>query len=73
MKKLVLNLEPLTCPSCIKKIEGALTRLDGVSEAKVLFNSGKVRAQFDESKVSAEEIAKTVSGLGYPIVSQKVS
>ncbi|WOV87182.1 heavy-metal-associated domain-containing protein [Sporosarcina oncorhynchi] len=73
MKKLVLNLEPLTCPSCIKKIEGALKRLDGISEAKVLFNSGKVRAEFDENKVSVEEIANTVSGLGYPIVSQKVS
>ncbi|MGG0668346.1 heavy-metal-associated domain-containing protein [Sporosarcina koreensis] len=73
MKKIVLNLEPLTCPSCIKKIEGALKKLDGVEEAKVLFNSGKVRAQFDESKIAADTIAKTVSGLGYPIISQKIS
>lgn len=73
MKKIVLNLEPLTCPSCIKKIEGALNRMDGVVEAKVLFNSGKVRAQFDESKITADEIAKTVAGLGYPVISQKVS
>ncbi|MCM3638412.1 heavy-metal-associated domain-containing protein [Sporosarcina luteola] len=73
MKKILLNLEPLTCPSCIKKIEGALNKMDGVIEAKVLFNSGKVRAQFDESKIAAEQIAKTVSGLGYPVISQKVS
>lgn len=73
MKKIVLNLEPLTCPSCIKKIEGALNKLDGVAEAKVLFNSGKVRAQFDESQIPAEKIADTVAGLGYPIISQKVS
>ncbi|HEX5564345.1 MAG TPA: heavy-metal-associated domain-containing protein [Sporosarcina sp.] len=73
MKKIVLNLEPLTCPSCIKKIEGALNRMDGVVEAKVLFNSGKVRAQFDESKIAAEAIANTVASLGYPVLSQKVS
>lgn len=73
MKKIVLNLEPLTCPSCIKKIEGALKKLDGIEEVKVMFNSGKVRAQFDEVKIEAEQIAKTVSGLGYPIISQKVS
>jgi len=73
MKKIVLNLEPLTCPSCIKKIEGALNRMDGIAEAKVLFNSGKVRAQFDESKIAPDEIAKTVAGLGYPVLSQKVS
>lgn len=73
MKKIVLNLEPLTCPSCIKKIEGALKKLDGVTEAKVMFNSGKVRAQFDEDKIEADSIVKTVSRLGYPIISQKVS
>lgn len=73
MKKIVLNLEPLTCPSCIKKIEGALNKMEGVVEAKVLFNSGKVRAQFDENKIEAETIANTVSRLGYPVISQKVS
>ncbi|WP_432361909.1 heavy-metal-associated domain-containing protein [Sporosarcina sp. UB5] len=73
MKKIVLNLEPLTCPSCIKKIESALNKLNGVEEVKVLFNSGKVRAQFDEDKIAAETIAKTVTSLGYAVISQKVS
>lgn len=34
MKTVNFQLETLTCPSCIKKIEGALNRLPGVEETK---------------------------------------
>ncbi len=69
MKTAKFQLETLTCPSCIKKIEGNLGKLDGVKEAKVLFNSSKVKATFDESKVSKEELEKTITKLGYPVLS----
>jgi len=73
MKKAVYQLEPLTCPSCIKKIETALGRTDGVKLAKVLFNSGKVRTEFDETVVQADEVAKVIEKLGYPVIKTKVS
>ncbi|BAQ09048.1 heavy metal-chaperone/transport protein [Bacillus sp. OxB-1] len=73
MKKVVFNLEPFSCPSCIKKIEGALKRMNGVGDVKVLFNSGKVRAQFDENQVKVDDIQQVIVGLGYPVISQKVS
>ncbi|SDD87160.1 Copper chaperone CopZ [Bhargavaea beijingensis] len=73
MKQVVLQMEALTCPSCIKKIEGALGKMDGVEQAKVLFNSGKVKARFDERKINAEEIERTVTKLGYPVLSKKMS
>ncbi|MHA6259918.1 heavy-metal-associated domain-containing protein [Sporosarcina sp. CAU 1771] len=73
MKKVVFGLEPLSCPSCIKKIEGSLKKMDGVQDAKVLFHSGKVRAQFDDSIVQAEDIQNVIVKLGYPVLSQKVS
>ncbi|MFB4473969.1 heavy-metal-associated domain-containing protein, partial [Oceanobacillus caeni] len=34
MKTIKFQLEPLTCPSCIKKIETKLGKMDGVEEAK---------------------------------------
>lgn len=73
MTKAVFQLEPLTCPSCIKKIETALTKTEGVSVAKVLFNAGKVKTEFDEEVVQAEELAATIEKLGYPIKGKKVS
>ncbi|WP_342514162.1 heavy-metal-associated domain-containing protein [Sporosarcina sp. FSL K6-1522] len=73
MKKVVFGLEPLSCPSCIKKIESALKKVDGVKDAKVLFHSGKVRAQFDDSLIQADELQQMIVKLGYPVLSQKVS
>lgn len=73
MKKAVFQLETLTCPSCVKKIEGVLGRQEGVEEAKVLFNSSKVRARYNEEVVSAEQLKETIIKLGYPVLSAKTS
>lgn len=73
MRKGVYTLEPLTCPSCIKKIEGTLGKIEGIGEVKVLFNSSKVRTQFNEDLVTADEIQETITKLGYPVLAQKVS
>ena len=56
MATVKFQLEPLTCPSCVHKIEKALNKMDGVEEAKVLFNSSKVKATFHEETVSAEKL-----------------
>ena len=73
MKKVVFGLEPLSCPSCIKKIEGALKKIEGVKEVKVLFNSNKTRVEFDENIVLADTLQKIIVKLGYPVLSQKFS
>ncbi|MBW8351743.1 heavy-metal-associated domain-containing protein [Bacillus sp. IITD106] len=73
MKKVVFGLEPLSCPSCIKKIEGSLKKMNGVQEAKVLFHSGKVRVQFDDNIIQVDELKKVIVNLGYPVLTQKVS
>ena len=39
MKKLSIQLEELGCPSCVKKIETALKRQEGIGEVNILFNS----------------------------------
>lgn len=73
MKKVVFALEPLHCASCIKKIESTLNSAKGVKEAKVLFHSNKVKAQFDEDVINSQEIEDIITQLGYPVVFHKVS
>lgn len=73
MKTARFETEPFTCPSCIKKIEGVVSKLPGVSSTQVMFNSNKVKVQFDGEQIEAETISKTISDLGYPVLSQKVS
>ncbi|WP_085993516.1 heavy-metal-associated domain-containing protein [Oceanobacillus senegalensis] len=62
------QLEPLTCPSCMKKIEMKLGKVDGVEEARILFNSSKVKATFNEETVRPEQIKEIIEKLGYPVI-----
>ena len=72
MYKIVMKLDELSCPSCMAKIEGAMNKTKGVKTAKVLFNASKVKADFDESLVSSDELISKVEKLGYHVQSSKV-
>ena len=73
MSKLVFVLETLTCPSCIKKIEHAAAKLEGVEKVNVLFHSSKVQVRFDETKIDIKRIEQLIVKLGYPILSRKAA
>lgn len=75
MKKATIQLETLTCPSCLQKIESGVKNLDGVEKEQinVLFNASKVKVQFDDSKTSVEDIEQTIEDLGYGVIKTKVS
>lgn len=68
LKTARFQLETLTCPSCITRIEGVLNKEPGVENAKVLFNSSKVKVEYDEEKVSSERLAELIEKVGYPIL-----
>ena len=65
MKKTLLRSQELSCPSCVAKIETALKALDGVSEAKVFFNTGKIEVQHDPQRAKAEDLVKAIKSVGY--------
>ncbi len=74
MKSATVQLETLTCPSCMQKIEGALKGIDGVDaqSINVSFNSSKAKFEFDEEKVSIEEIEAQIQKVGYDVLKSKV-
>lgn len=74
MHKAVINLETLACPSCLQKIESAVKRLKGVDQdtVEVLFNSSRVRTNFDSNDISIEQIEKAIEDLGYPVIRSRV-
>ncbi|HLW08392.1 MAG TPA: heavy metal-associated domain-containing protein [Marinilabiliaceae bacterium] len=69
MKTVRFQLETLTCPSCIAKIEGVLSREKGVEEVKVLFNSSKVKVKYNEEEISSEKLGEIIEKIGFPILS----
>ena len=74
MQKAVINLETLSCPSCLQKIENALKGLEGIEKEsiEVLFNSSRVRVNFDTNIVTIEAIEKAIEDLGYPVLKSRV-
>jgi len=58
----------------MQKIEGAVKGLNGVEKdsVKVLFNSSKVKADFDSETLAVENIKKVIEDLGYPVLKTKV-
>jgi len=63
--KTLLRSQELTCPSCVAKIEKALTALPGVQEAKVFFNTGRIVVQHDPEKTAQQELVQAVRSAGY--------
>ena len=74
MQKATIQLEALVCPSCMQKIENAVKALDGVNKdsVKVLFNSSKVKLEFDAERLSIENIENAISSLGYVVKKSQV-
>ena len=74
MQNATIQLETLACPSCMQKIENAVKGLNGINKEslKVLFNSSKVKVDFDSETLAIGEIEKTIEDLGYPVIKSKV-
>ncbi len=74
MKSATLQLETLTCPSCLQKIESAVKGVEGVDHdsVKVMFNASKVKLNFDENKVSIDDIEKAITNVGYEVQKKSV-
>ncbi|EOK18059.1 hypothetical protein WQ1_00285 [Enterococcus faecium EnGen0371] len=56
MKKMIMQLDTLACPSCMQKIEHAVSQQPGVSNTKVLFNASKIKANFDPDEVQSTKV-----------------
>ena len=69
MKQTTIQLDTLTCPSCVLKIESAVKNLAGVDKdsLKVLFNASKVKVDFDQEKLSVQDVEAAITKLGYEV------
>ena len=64
------QLQTLTCPSCINKIEKALSAEPGVETVKVLFNSSKVKVTYVDG-ADTGDTKQTLEKLGYEVLGEK--
>ena len=65
MNQTTLQLEKLTCPSCMQKITNTLNNLIGVENTKFLFDRNKARVFYDGALISEEDIVREIIEIGY--------
>ena len=64
-KRTTLRAQGLSCPSCVRKIESALTATHGVSHAEVKFDSGRIVVVHDPSVVRVDGLIAAIAKAGY--------
>ncbi|MGX7099347.1 MULTISPECIES: heavy-metal-associated domain-containing protein [Globicatella] len=74
MKQAIFKLETLTCPTCVSKIQAAINSFKGVDQSsiKVLFNSSKLKFNFEETIVEVEIIKEKIEAMGYQVLDIKL-
>jgi Cu+-exporting ATPase len=68
MKKDVrLNISGMTCATCVRAIEEALRKREGVQNVQVNLGAETANVQYDDTKVKVDELEKTVADAGYKV------
>ncbi|HOA78612.1 MAG TPA: heavy-metal-associated domain-containing protein [Bacilli bacterium] len=71
MTNKVFQLETLSCPTCASKIAQILRKTKGVGAAEVAFISSRVKLNYDEEVVSADELKRVIEKTGYKVIGVK--
>ncbi len=62
----------MTCASCVKRVETAITKVDGVSDVAVNLATESVSLNFrDAEKIT--EVVRTIEGAGYEVPTTKMT
>jgi Cu+-exporting ATPase len=70
MNKESLKISGMTCAACAQRIEKAVNKLEGVSNASVNFATEKLSVEFDGQKLLKERIRETIEKTGYGIIEE---
>ena len=64
MSQILLDVEGMTCASCVSRVENKLNAVEGV-EASVNLVTEKAAVRYDDERVSIEDLVRAVESAGY--------
>jgi len=67
MQTEVLKVSGMTCGGCVRSVTNALRGINGVSDASVSLDTGKVVVHYDELLTSADEFEAALLRTGYGV------
>jgi Cu+-exporting ATPase len=63
--KILLEIDGMTCASCVARVEKALDGLEGVDEASVNLAAERATVAYDRSKLDVDQLIGAVESIGY--------
>ncbi len=73
MTKQILQIKGMHCASCASVITKKLSALPNIHSVSVNYGSEKAKVDFDEKKISIEEMNQEIGKLGYTLISPQNS
>ena len=70
IRREMIMLSGLNCPTCAAKLEKAVQSTPGVTQAKVVFGAGSLNVEYDATVVPYERIAEVVSRMGMTVTAR---
>ena len=67
MVKKMFRVPDMHCTACVMRLEGLEDHLPGIKRVKASYQKGQMEVEYDESKISEEQIAAAVKRLGYTV------
>lgn len=67
MKKQILYLPDIQCPSCVMRLESLEDELPGVQRVKASYKKQQMEIEYDESLITEAGIRAAVEKKGYTI------
>lgn len=71
MNKETVKISGMTCAACANRIEKAVGKLEGVSQASVNFATEKLSIEYDNQKAPLDKIKETIEKAGYGVVEEE--
>ncbi|MBE2269886.1 MAG: copper-translocating P-type ATPase [Anaerolinea sp.] len=72
IKQIELPITGMTCASCVRNVERALTKTEGVDGATVNLATERASVQFDPQTVSVPQIVERVKNAGYGVATASI-
>ncbi len=67
MTKTIIKISGMHCSSCSMRIDGDLEELEGVKTSQTNFAKGLSEIEYEETKVSVDQLKRVIETAGYTV------
>lgn len=64
------DVEGMTCSSCEQHVMHAVNELEGIVNVAASFEKANAKVEFDDSKITKEDIEKAINSTGYKVINK---